>query len=267
MNRTRALLLICAVPLLIVIWVLATSLGGGEDRGSPPPSSRGPFVPPDADRVDVGSGARGAAIFRPRGARGPGAVVVLLHGWRSVDPSYYGAWIAHLIGDNVTVVYPTYQESPFLDVTRPLPDALAGLRAAFAGVDLAPGRLVVAGHSAGGVLAADYAVVARSAGLPSPAAVLSVYPGRTRGAAGERLALLDARAIPRQTRVIVLAGLGDAVVGEEVARQIVRAAGGGRARLGIVRDPAAYDHEAPTRGGAAERRAFWEPLDRLIAAT
>ena len=54
--------------------------------------------------------------------------------------------------------------------SRLLPDAIAGIRAALADVQLAPGRLVVAGHSAGAALAADYAAVAGQSGLPEPAA-------------------------------------------------------------------------------------------------
>jgi dienelactone hydrolase len=193
--------------------------------------------------------------------------VVFVHGWRAVDPSWYGLWIAHLVGEGDTVIYPAYQRPPFSDLIRPLSNAFDGLRAAFADVDVAPGRLVVVGHSAGGVLAADYAARARSAGLPQPAAVFSVYPGRPLSAAGLRLAMVDARRIPARTRVLVLAGAGDRLVGDRVARQIVRTATRARATLRIVRDPAADDHAAPHRGGVAERRAFWEPLDALVAAT
>lgn len=269
MNRTRALLLICAVPLLIVLGVLVTALGDGGDVSPRPVTPAGRFVPVGGVRVDVGSGVRGAAIFRPRldGAPGPAPVVVFIHGWRAVDPSWYGLWIAHLVGEGDTVIYPAYQRSPFSDLTRPLSNTFAGLRAAFADVDVAPGRLVVVGHSAGGALAADYAALARSAGLPQPAAVFCVYPGRPASAAGVQLAIVDARRIPAGTRVLALAGAGDRLVGDRVARQIVRTATRARATLRIVRDPAADDHAAPHRGGRAERRAFWEPLDALVAAT
>lgn len=269
MNRTRALLLICAVPLLIVLVVLVAALGSSGDASQRPATPAGRFVPAGASRTDVGTGARGAAIFRPArdAAPGPGPVVVFVHGWRAVDPSWYGPWIAHLVGEGDTVIYPAYQQPPFTDVSHPLSNALAGLRAAFADVDVAPGRLVVAGHSAGGTFAADYAARARSAGLPQPAVVLSVYPGRPPSAAGVRPAIVDARRIPAATRVLALAGAGDRLVGDRVARQIVRTATRARATLRIVRDPAADDHAAPHRGGRAERRAFWEPLDALVAST
>ena len=211
--------------------------------------------------------ARTISGVRRVAAPGPGPVVVFLHGWRAVEPAWYGLWIAHLVSQGDTVIYPAYQRPPFTDVSRPLSNAFAGLRAAFAVVDVAPGRLVVAGHSAGGTLAADYAALARSAGLPQPVAVFSVYPGRPLDAAGVGLAIVDARRIPAGTRVLALAGAGDRLVGSRVARQIVRTATRARATLRIVRDPAADDHAAPHRGGRAERRAFWEPLDALVAST
>lgn len=283
MNRTRALLLAAAVPLLIVVGLLASAAldGGGGDP--PPPQATTardfdearaqprprlpPFVPPGARRDDVGRGPRGAAIFRPRDAGAPGPVVIFLHGWIAVDPTFYGSWIGHLVRGGATVIYPAYQEAPFLDTVTPLANTLAALRLALARVRPAPGRLVVAGHSAGGALAADYAASARAAGLPSPAAVFSVYPGRSLRGIPLRLRAVSARRIPAGTRVLVVGGAGDRLVGTRVARTIARTATRARTTLRIVREPGVDDHGAPQRSGRASRRTFWAPLDRLIAAT
>lgn len=268
MNRTRALLLACAVPLLIVLGVLVSAaLHSGEGGGSGPKPGVVAFEAAGAQRTDVGSGAQGAAIFRPSSASGPGAVVVFIHGWEAIDPAFYGPWIEHLVGEGVTVIYPIYQEPPFLSVTQPLANTIVALKAAFADVQVAPGRLIVAGHSAGGALAADYAASAHADGLPSPAAVYCVYPGRTLHGVGVRLPEVDARRIPAGTRVLVLAGADDKLVGDRVARRIVQTATNAKTSFRLVRDPAADDHAAPSRSGAAERQAFWAPLDGLIAAT
>jgi len=316
MNRTRALLLVTAVPLLIVLGVLASALfGGGEEAvpaprvtatatvrttGAADPADGGantsaavasadpadagdgttnasapaggatraarPFVA-GAERIDVGSGPRGAAIFRPRSARSGAPVVVFLHGWIAVDPEHYRPWIAHLVRGGATVIYPAYQEAPFLDTASPLPNALVAVRLALERARVAPGRLVVAGHSAGGALAADYAASARSAGLPVPAAVFSVYPGRSLRGIDLRIPTVSARGISAGTVVLALAGAGDRVVGSRVARTIVRTATRARARLRIIRDPRVDDHTAPQRSDPIARRTFWAPLDRLIAAT
>jgi acetyl esterase/lipase len=266
-NRTRALLLATAVPLLIVLGVLVWAAlhsgrgGGGGAVGH----AAVVFDPTGAQRTDVGSGSDAAAIFRPGAAGGPGPVVVFLHAWAAIDPASYGPWIDHLVGDGVTVVYPTYREAPAARASQPLADTIAALRAAFADIQVAAGRLVVAGDSAGGALAADYAASARANGLPSPAAVLSIYPDRTPHGAGGRIAEVDAGRIPAGTRLLVLARARDPRAGDRLARRIVRTASRARAALRRVGDPAAGDDGAPRRAGAAERRAFWAPLDRLIA--
>jgi acetyl esterase/lipase len=280
-NRTRALLLITAVPLLIVLGVLVSAALGGDDSGQPPaPAATGgartsvvrPVARPRAlvaggARIEVGSGARGATIFRPREPRRDAPVVVFLHGWLAVDPELYRPWIAHLVRGGATVIYPAYQEAPFLDTVSPLPNTLVAMRLALERVHVAPGRLVVAGHSAGGALAADYAASARSAGLPVPAAVFSVYPGRSLRGIAPRIPAVSARDIAAGTRVLALAGADDRVVGSRAARAIVRTATRARATLRIVRDARVDDHGAPQRSDPAARRTFWAPLDRLIAAT
>jgi dienelactone hydrolase len=157
--------------------------------------------------------------------------------------------------------------APFVDTVTPLANTLVALRLALAEVRVAPGRLVVAGHSAGGALAADYAASARAAGLPAPAAVFSVYPGRSLRGIALRIPTVSARNIPAGTRVLALAGARDRVVGTRVARTIARTATRARATLRIVRDPAVDDHGGPQRSDPAARRAFWAPLDRLVAAT
>lgn len=278
MNRTRALLLVTAVPLLIVLGLLVSAALGGDDD---PPRSQSAgertagaapsrlYAPPGTSRTDVGSGARGAAIFRAAGKaeQAPGPVVVFLHGWIAVDPAFYGPWIGHLVRGGSTVIYPIYQEPPFTDTVTPLPNTLVALGTALAQVRVTRGRLVVAGHSAGGALAADLAASARSAGLPAPAAVFSVYPGRSLRGIPLRIPAVSARNIPAGTRVVALGGARDRVVGTRVARTIARTATRARTTLRIVREPAVADHGAPQRSGAAVRRTFWEPLDRLIAAT
>ncbi len=281
MNRTRALLLATAVPLLIVLGVLVSATVGDDGSpGSPSVSTpagasataapavgeRRSFVS-GAERIEVGSGPRGASIFRPRDVAADGPVVVFLHGWLAVDPASYGPWIAHLVHGGATVIFPTYQEAPFLDTVSPLPNTLVAMRLALEQVHVAPGRLVVAGHSAGGALAADYAASARAAGLPVPAAVFSAYPGRSLRGIPLRIPAVSARNIAAGTRVLALAGANDRVVGSRVARAIVRTATRARATFRIVRDPRVDDHGAPQRSSAAARRAFWAPLDRLIAAT
>lgn len=226
------------------------------------------YAPPGAERVDVGFGAQGAAIFRqPGSAAQAGPVVIFLHGWVAIDPQRYGPWIGHLVRGGATVIYPAYQTKPAYDTTMPLANVVAGVRTALAHVQLAPGRLVIAGHSAGGALSADYAAVAAANGLPVPAAVFSVYPGRKLRHLAVPIPAVDLSAIAAGTRVLVYAGARDTAVGSGTAERIVAGAGQAHATLRIIRDDAVDDHRAPRRFDGAAQQTFWEPLDALLAAT
>jgi acetyl esterase/lipase len=237
-------------------------------RPAPGPSTG--YAPPGTERVDVGVGAQGAAIFRqPAAAAQPRPVVIFLHGWVAIDPRRYGSWIGHLVRGGATVIYPAYQTKPAYDTIAPLGNVLDGVRTALEQVQLAPGRLVVAGHSAGAALSADYATVATANALPAPAAVFSVYPGRKLSHLAVPIPSADLTTIAPGTRVLAYAGERDTAVGSGTAARIVAGATQARAHatLQIIRDDAVDDHSAPRRADRAARRTFWEPLDALVAAT
>lgn len=234
----------------------------------PDPQFSTDFVPDGAHRVDVGSGAQAAAIFLPvRTAGRPGPVVIFLHGWVALDPRRYGPWIGHLVRRGTTVIYPAYQTKPAYDTITPLANALAGVRLALDRVRLAPGRLVVAGHSAGAALAADYAAVARSEGLPAPAAVFSIYPGRKLRHLAVPIPTANLAGIARGTRLLVFAGERDTAVGTGTARRIAALATQADTTLKIIDDDDVDEHSAPRRFDGAAQRTFWAPLDALVEAT
>lgn len=304
-RSVRVLLVLVFVPVVIVAALLATAVlghgapGDGAARiasaAAPPvapavPAEPAGRVPPaavpvpaqaprpdaaatsralrEAERIDVGSGAQGATVFRPRNVpAGTGRVVIFLHGWVAIDPESYGAWIGHLVRGGATVIYPTYQTKPARDTITPLINVLAGVRAALAHVSVAPGRLVVAGHSVGGALAADYAAVAAGQQLPVPSAVFSVYPGRRLRHLTTEVPEVDLAAIAPGTRVLALAGERDGAVGSSTARRIVEGAVQADAELRVIRDDVVDDHSAPRRFDGLAQRTFWEPLDALLGAT
>lgn len=234
----------------------------------PAPERSTAYAPPGAERIDVGLGAQAAAIFRQPGTAGQaGAVVIFLHGWVAIDPERYGPWIGHLVRGGATVIYPAYQTKPAHDTIMPLSNVLAGVRSALGHVQIAPGRLVIAGHSAGGALSADYAAVAAQNGLPVPAAVFSVYPGRKLRHLSVPIPAVDLSTIGPGTRVLVYAGERDTAVGSATAERIVVGAAHTGATLRIIRDDAVDDHSAARRYDGAAQRTFWEPLDALVAAT
>ena len=208
----------------------------------------------------VGRGPQTADIVRPD-VDGRVPVVVFLHGWGATRPRFYQPWLDHLARAGNAVVYPRYQDSVVDDPSQVLGNALAGVRLALAEIDEEPGSLVVAGHSAGGALAADYAAIARAAKLPQPVAVFSAYPGRKWRKEMVGIPEIDPGRIPETTEVVARAGTNDRVVGQRVARRLASATGG---QLVVVDDPRTSDHQGPIRADAASRREFWDRLDALI---
>jgi acetyl esterase/lipase len=213
----------------------------------------------------VGRGTQAATILRPD-VKGALPVVLFLHGWGATEPRYYQPWLDHLAREGNAVIYPRFQESVAEPPPQVLGNVLAATRLALARVREKPGSLVVAGHSAGGALAADYAAIARTARMPAPVAVFSAYPGRRLQGLPFALPEIDPRRIPAATRLVALAGAHDQVVGRRPARRLERLAGARRKSLVVIDDPAASDHLGPQRADAAARRDFWAPLDRLIRA-
>ncbi|WP_205696076.1 alpha/beta hydrolase fold domain-containing protein [Conexibacter sp. SYSU D00693] len=214
---------------------------------------------------EVGVGARAAYVLRPPDApaRRPLPTVVFLHGWTAVSPKQYGGWLLHLLAGGHQVVFPVYQEPPFIGLDGVLADAAEGVHAALRRAPADQDDVVVAGHSAGGALAADLAAGARALGLPRPRAVFAAYPGRSILGLPALLPERDPRTTPRGTTVVALAGTEDVVVGTRWARRIARAVPGGR--FVLVRDPEVADHLAPQREDAAARRTFWARLDALLS--
>ena len=215
-----------------------------------------------------GRGAGAVAVVGPAAPAGPVPVVVFLHGWGYQSANNYRAWIRHLARRGNAVIVPRYQTSANADPAGVRGEMLRGVRIALRHIEALPRTLVVAGHSAGAALAVDYAAVARSHGLPRPRAVYAVYPGRAiRGTAG--IPAADLARISPDTRLRVLAGARDTVVGQGPARQLVEAAiavPSWRRRIVRVSRPEVADHLAPLRSSSAARTTFWRRLDRLIDA-
>ena len=170
---------------LVVLSLLAGCGGGGKK--------------PALVSETVGRGAQSATIIRPDSKRAL-PVVVFLHGWGATQPRFYRPWLDHLAREGNAVIYPRYQDSFVDPPAQALGNVLTGVRLALGHVRERPRTLVVAGHSAGGALAADYAAIARMAKLPEPVAVFSVYPGRRLRRLPFAIPEIDPRRIAPATR-------------------------------------------------------------------
>lgn len=219
------------------------------------------------DRVE-GPAGRGAAQVWVVVPTGPiRSVVVFGHGWKVAPPSpsypwvgQFRPWLDHLAANGSAVVFPRYQ----LGGDRPGAATAAAFRR---GVALGLARLrvhvpvVAAGYSYGASLALAYAANARRWGLPAPAAVDAVFPAAP--VAGPEPPL------PSSTRVLLQVGDRDVVAGRSGADTFWRLLRGHAAkRYEVVRSRGGLvaTHAAPKESTAAARRAFWTPLDALVAA-
>lgn len=246
---------------ITAVVVAAVAFGGGD--GAP-----GTVTPQGLDRQSVGSGAEQATIVKPAGLKGPAPGIIFFHGWGETDRDDYKGWIDHLARQGNVVIAPRYQTSEASPPETVLPSALAGIRSAVARAPIERGTAVVAGHSAGAALAADYAATAAGdPSLPRPVAVYSVYPGRAILGTGG-IPPADASAIPSSTWLVALAADADKIVGEAPALELLDLAvqiPESRKDFVEVTDPAVDGHWAPLRDDRAAREAFWAPLDALIA--
>ena len=215
----------------------------------------------------TGAGARGALIAYRGELEAERPAIVFLHGW-GVGIRRYAPWVNHLARLGNTVIAPRYQTGPASPPDGVLRAAAAGLRSALRRLRVPDDSLVFAGHSAGGALAADLAVLAtRKDWLPAPVAIFSVYPGRAiLGTAG--IPELPLQSLPTDTHLLALAGAADAVVGQVPAQATVQGATSLPLRnrhYRLITNPRVADHYGPTRRSLIARHAFWRPLDRLAA--
>ncbi len=224
-----------------------------------------PDLPADLEIGFAGVGAEGAWVLRRRGERDD-PVLLFLHGWTAVAPELYGPWLTHLVREGSTVVYPVYQDAPFLAPAVAFEGVVAGVRAALKEEQLPREDWVVAGHSAGGALSADYAARAEELGLPPAQGVFAAFPGRQIGGNPLRIPEADPAGIPATTRLVALYGVRDATVGDKTAKRTIARARADFEQLIRVEDPAVSDHLGPARSGPATRRVFWRRLDALIGA-
>jgi dienelactone hydrolase len=214
-----------------------------------------------------GEGPGRVTVIRPADAAGPLPLVLFLHGWGATETRFYRPWLEHLAHEGNAVIYPRYQDSFAEPPPQVLGNVLVGVREALEELhDADLGSLVVAGHSAGGALAADYAAIARGVGLPEARGVLSMYPGRSFRGVRFSIPAVDPGRIPADTVLVVLSGEDDRVVDPRDARAIHDGADRvRRKRYEVITTPGADDHLGPQRATRVSRETFWARLDALIA--
>lgn len=222
-----------------------------------------------------GSTPSGFWLFEPVGAsmdQSP-PLVIFLHGFGTVDPAIYRAWIDHIVRRGAVVLYPEYQSPGFFAGE---PDAFLGrtqeavrkgLEVLRSGTHIAPNTddVVVVGHSVGAVLAANYSATAKQHGLPMPFAMMLVQAGGCRGCGKAEIIIdvpiEDLSTIDDSTRTLVVVGSDDSVVGDSGSLLVWNQLGNispDRRRYVIIRSD---DHGDPTL--TAEHTQPWSDSEGL----
>ncbi|MEO6787482.1 MAG: alpha/beta hydrolase [Chthoniobacteraceae bacterium] len=219
---------------------------------------------------------------QPAPKRAP--LVIFLHGWSAMTPDTYRGWVNHLAKRGNIVVYPRYQARLFSPATEFFPNVVASVRAALEVLaqpghvtpDL--GRVAVVGHSAGGVEAANYAVLAASEKLPAPKAAMIVEPGQGKDGGLKIIPMEDCGKFPASLKLIVMIGDADGLVGEGCARTIWRDAKHVRDRAFVTLRSDAHgmpslnaNHLAPISWSrlatdALDWLGYWRTFDALMNA-
>ena len=229
--------------------------------GAATASSTSPAGGTSSPVTRLGSGAAEVWIFRPSGPAT--AVVVFAHGWSTPTPAGFAGWISHLRNRGSIVIYPRYQ-TPGESTAAALSAFRRGLVTAFRALGRERLPVVAIGKSFGGSAVFDYAAQAPDWGVPRPKAVLSVFPAGPIGGA------LPHGTIPATTQVTVMVGDRDIVAGRTGADAFWRwlsTIPAANRRYVVVRSAQGFAavHDAPQRTDEPARRAFWAPLDAMIA--
>jgi hypothetical protein len=177
-----------------------------------------------------GDGENQYWIYEPGSPQPESApVIIFMHGWGATTPTFYEAWIEHLVRKGNIVIYPRYQENIFTPSDRFTPNSIRAVKEALnelqSGNHVLPqiNKTAMVGHSAGGLISVNIAALAESEGLPTPRAVFAVEPGKSRSPEEQRGPILqNLTHISPETLLLTLSGDQDTWVGDQDAIKIIR---------------------------------------------
>ncbi|MGZ7049098.1 MAG: alpha/beta hydrolase [Methanobacterium sp.] len=177
-----------------------------------------------------GEGANQFWIYEPADPKPPSApLIVFNHGWAATNPIVYEAWIKHLVKKGNIVIYPRYQQDIFTNSDDFTPNAIKSVKDGISILDKGDhvkadlSRFAIVGHSAGGIISINMAVLAKEENLPEPKAVFCVEPGIERSVDNPIGPVLENLAkVPSDMLLITLTGDRDNIVGNKTAASIYR---------------------------------------------
>jgi dienelactone hydrolase len=224
-------LLILTILIIVIFFSLSTVTAVAQAPSQPSAGPGGSNYTHNGVTSSVyGEGANQYWIFEPAAPKPSSApVVVFNHGWLAITPTFYQAWINHLVKQGYIVIYPRYQ----VDFSTPsdnfTPNALNAtidaLNVLKAGNHVRPqqDQWAIVGHSVGGLISVNMASLYAENGLSPPKAVFAVEPGKSRSSEDRVGPLLsNLTKIPSTTLLLTLAGDQDTWVGNADAIRIIK---------------------------------------------
>lgn len=192
--------------------------------------------------VERGKGSKRYWLYTPAEPAPKSApVVAFIHGFGALRPEGYEEWLRHICRRGNIVIYPQYQEHGLEPPANYAPNSAAAVMDALDYLEgdetrVQPQRtkFAIAGHSAGGVAAANMAADWEELKLPKPLAVMPVQPGRafscnSKAQADGLIPLSKYENIPADCLLLSVFSDSDHTVGHWCAKAIFKSATGVRA--------------------------------------
>ncbi len=209
---------------------------------------------------NYGQGDEGFWLFEPSEPTPDSAdVVVLNHGLGQINPMVHGGWIKHLVKKGNIVIYPKYQD----DLNTPdsvfVPSAAVGISNAIDTLQNGLGHVrpnlnhfVMIGHSYGGIISANLTVLQQEYGLPEIKGLMVAQ-----GYVDAEMRLATYELMPDNTKLLIVVGSEDGVVGDEFARLLMDSANVNCEYKNLVTH-FPDNHGSPGLGAGHEQSLAWE---------
>ena len=173
-------------------------------------------------QTQYNSGAHEFWIFEPTDpAPASAPLIVFNHGWSALYPTFYKAWVDHLVRHGNIVVYPRYQFGLVIGLRFATQYAIDAVKQAITilqqGDHVRPdlGKFAIVGHSLGGGITAEMAALANTSGLPVPKAVMPVQPF-----VRPFTMITNFSGIPSTALLLVVVGENDTIAGNQSGKLI-----------------------------------------------
>jgi len=179
----------------------------------------------EVHQTAYGFGSQEFWIFEPAGPTPASApLIVFNHGWSAMFPVFYKAWVEHLVKRGNIVLYPRYQWTLTIGVRQATQNVIRSIQQAIlilqdGSVKPELDRFAIVGHSLGGGIVAELAVLAQDHDLPIPKAVMAVQPYLQRDTM-----MNDFHEMPSTTLLLVVVGEDDTIAGDASAQVIFQTA-------------------------------------------